>query len=136
MKAKDNPMKAWQREAEGLRLSPSVRVWERLENRLDQDKGKVSIRHLRKWLTLAASVIVLIAAGFLINQGLQPVMTVVEELEGNTSQPYMAVYRHASDIKAAYADGNWVHIKEGSREKLKTSRLHAPVDYVPREDTL
>ena len=136
MKRNESTMKSWQREADQLRLTPDNRVWERLENRLDQDKGKVSIHALRKWLAIAASAAILITAGFLISRSMQPVITMVEELDSTTPQPYMAVYRHASDIKAAYADGKWVHIKEGSREKLRTSNLHRSESHSSRKDTM
>lgn len=111
------------------RENPSSRVWDRLESRLDQDKGKVSIRAMYRWVGIAACVLILVAIGSNIQTESQPVpnLTMVEEIQPAAPLAAFAVYEHASDINAVYSQSNWKGIKEGTKKSLlaKTSKQEA-----------
>lgn len=102
------------------RENPSGRVWDRLESRLDQDKGKVSIRAMYRWVGIAACVLILVAIGSNIQNDSQPVpnLTMVEEIRPAAPLAAFAVYEHASDINAVYSQNNWKGIKEGTKKSL------------------
>lgn len=108
------------------RENPAGRVWDRLESRLDQDKGKVSIRSMYRWVGIAACVLILVAIGSNIQTESQsvPNLTMVEEIRPAAPLAAFAVYEHASDINAVYSQNNWKEIKEGTKKSLlaKTTR--------------
>ncbi len=123
------------RQSQDLSLSPSERVWDRLENRLDQDKGKVKLTVVKWWLATAASLAVIITGAFYLNSMASSTLQLLE-LDDTSPKPSFAAYHHASDINAAYENGNWQQIKEGSHRKLKnTGSLRSSIYHV-KEDTL
>ncbi len=115
----------WQEKANAMRMEPSSRVWERLEKRLDQDRGKVRISVLKRWTAIAATMAILLTSVALIWQFKgyhEQQITFLEELEDSAPTPSFAVYRQAGDINAAYARGSWKQINEGSKEQLETGQ--------------
>ncbi len=102
------------------RERPSNRVWDRLESRLDQDKGKISLRSMYRWVGIAACVLILVAIGSNLQTESQPVpnLTMVEEIKPAAPLAAFAVYEHASDINAVYSQNNWKGIKEGTKKSL------------------
>ena len=120
-----------------LRLEPSMRVWDRLESRLDQDKGKVKSSVVKLWMGVAASLLVVLASVFYLSRS-QPTTTFanLEELQDITHRPSFAVYHQVSDVNAAYKEGNWQQINEGSNKRLKQGGELKMLDFSEQGDTL
>ncbi|MBK8503004.1 MAG: hypothetical protein IPL46_12775 [Saprospiraceae bacterium] len=105
-----------------LRIDPTERVWNRLEKRLDQDRDKIKISTLRKWMAFAASVLILVTILFLVNRSNHPDNNwVIVDLEQPPVASF-AAYQYASEFNAIYDQMGWTAISEGSKRRLK-SRL-------------
>ena len=101
--------------AENLRLQPSERVWNRLEKRLDQDKGKIRISIIKKWTAIAASFALIITV-ISIYSGPKETLVDIEEL--NTSaQTSFARYAQAVALNNVYAKSDWRNISEGEYKR-------------------
>ncbi|NND33629.1 MAG: hypothetical protein HKN76_13645 [Saprospiraceae bacterium] len=119
-----------------LKIEPSERVWNRLESRLDQDKGKIKITTVRKWITVAASVTLIVAAFVLLQTPVENQrQMVLQELDPLPTARF-ASYRYASQVNAIYERDSWKQISEGTKSRLrKTNSLdNAPV--LNQEDSL
>ena len=106
---------------------PSGRVWDRLESRLDQDKGKVSLKYMYRWMGIAASILLVLAIYSNIQTANQPSshIQVVEEIKPAAPLAAFAVYEHASDINAVYSQSNWQSIKEGTKKSLLAKAIQS-----------
>ncbi len=105
----------WQTAANHLRVEPSPRVWHRLEGKLDQDKGKVEVQVVRRWLAVAASVVLATAVAYWTVSSYHYDLVQTEELRLETPQPSFAVYTQVGDLNAQYATQSWKRINEGPR---------------------
>lgn len=137
MKKIDDGHEGFREKARDLRLEPSIRVWDRLESRLDQDIGKVRSSVVKLWIGVAASLLVVLASVYYLNRS-QPSTTFanLEELQDITHRPSFAVYHQVSDVNAAYKQGNWQQIKEGSNKKLRQGGDLKMLDFSAQGDTL
>ena len=99
-----------------LRVLPSQRVWHRLEARLEQDKGKVRISALRKWVGIAASIGLLFIVFFTISQKSNESLTHVQELQAGPDASF-ALYTQAVALNHLYSEFNWQNISEGNYQK-------------------
>jgi len=123
--------------ARHLRLEPSMRVWDRLESRLDQDKGKVKSSVVKLWMGVAASLFLVLASVFYLSRSQPPTTFAnLEELQDVTHRPSFAVYHQVSDVNAAYKQGNWQQINEGSNKRLKQGGELKMLDFSAQGDTL
>ena len=123
--------------ADELRITPTDRVWHRLERRLDQDQGKIKLSTIRRWLAVAASILVVAIAYFLTD----PIpeksrKMVLVELE-SLPRASFASYQYANQVNAIYERDSWKQISEGTKSKLKgkTERSSDP-NIRSQEDTL
>jgi len=115
--------KKWREAANNLRVQPTDQIWNRLENRLDQDYGKVPVKVVRKWIGVAASLLILVMAGFhlLVPTPSVPDMLVIQELEEPSLQVTFAAYRYVSDINGYYQSEGWKQISEGMHKPIVVS---------------
>ena len=127
----------FRKQAKNLRIEPSDRVWDRLESRLEQDRGKVEFSVVKLWIAIAASMLVLLASIFYLFTS-QPTATFanLEELQDVTARPSFAVYHQVNDVNAAYQQGNWQQINEGSNQRLKQYRGLKMLESTAQGDTL
>ena len=107
--------------AQDLRINPSERVWDRLEKRLDQDQDKIKIGTFRKWMAIAAGIVLAISMFFLITieRTLKP-QFVLEDLESLPGASF-ASYQYASELNEIYERGTWVNFSEGNRKRFKSN---------------
>jgi hypothetical protein len=99
-----------------LRIQPSERVWHRLESRLDQDKGKVRISALRKWIGMAASIGLLFLVIFTISKKPNDALANVQELQSKPNASF-ALYTQAVTLNDVYSNSSWQKIPEGNYRK-------------------
>ena len=123
--------------ADELRITPSDRVWSRLERRLDQDQGKIKLSTIRRWLAVAASILIVAIAYFVA--GPMPEKSkkmVLVELKTPPSASFVS-YQYANQVNAIYERDSWKQISEGTKSKLKgkTERSSDP-NIRSQEDTL
>lgn len=115
--------------ANELRIQPSDRVWDRLEERLDQDKGKVSMQSIYRWAAVAAALV----GGILVVPQLLPIKTdtasvvLLVDLTESSPKASYAVYEHASVINALYDQHNWRDLNEGSKNQRTTRKIQLPI---------
>ncbi|MDH3651750.1 MAG: hypothetical protein OEQ53_18845 [Saprospiraceae bacterium] len=105
------------RKARLFREEPSARVWSRLERRLNQDKGKISISTLAGALAMAASFIIIVS--WLITLSAENTL----EMQELDVSPYttQTVYQQVDLVHAAYASESWKSIEEGTDQFELTS---------------
>ena len=131
----------WENAAKDLRVQPSDQVWNRLENRLDQDHGKIKVQVVKKWMGIAATVLILVVAGIftLISPPKVSDMLVIQELEEPTIKATFAAYRYVSDINGYYQSEGWKQIREGMHKPIvanaKAKELHQAPPTRIQEDT-
>ncbi|NND06813.1 MAG: hypothetical protein HKN87_10580 [Saprospiraceae bacterium] len=127
----------FRKQARDLRIEPTDRVWDRLESRLEQDKGKVKFSVVKLWIAIAASMLVLLTSIFYLFTS-EPTATFanLEELQDVTARPSFAVYHQVNDVNAAYQRGNWQQINEGSNPRLKQHRGLKILESAAQGDTL
>lgn len=119
-----------------LKINPSDRVWNRLENRLDQDKGKIKISTVRNWIAVAASILVLMVAFLLVKAPAekQKQMTLME-LDPLPSASF-ASYQYASQVNAIYERDSWKQISEGTKARLRKKNNLDQAPVLHQEDSL
>lgn len=108
-----------QEKAAELRIQPSDRIWNRLEQRLDQDRDKIKISTVYKWIGIAAGILVVLSVSFLLpikNSARQPF--VIQDLEP-VPEASLASYQYASQLNEIYEQKTWVNFSEGNRKRLK-----------------
>lgn len=108
-----------QEKAAELRIQPSERIWNRLEQRLDQDRDKIKISTVYKWIGIAAGILVVLSVSFLLpikNSARQPF--VIQDLEP-VPEASLASYQYASQLNEIYEQKTWVNFSEGNRKRLK-----------------
>ncbi len=114
--------KFWREKAKSVKVTPSERVWDRLESRLDQDEGKVPRQQISRWVGVAASLLLLCGASLYFFSAPKPqAETVVKTLELEELRPAFAAYRYVNDLKSVYQDKNWPQIIEGQHRPLVLS---------------
>ena len=94
-----------------LTVQPSSRAWHKLERRLDsrQKARKNNVVTMRKWLAVAATLIILVVSFFVIsNENPEPqykyAPTFVEEINGNQScNPFCLNIEARKTLPAFYA---------------------------------
>ncbi len=120
----DNQRQNLHEKAKNLRVEPSDRIWNRLEKRLDQDAGKMKVSTFRRWMAIAASVLLIVSILFLskISPADHSGGLVIVDLEPMPAASY-ASYQYASQFNAIYEQQGWRGFTEGSKKRLK-SRLH------------
>ena len=106
----------WLKEAEGLRVQPDERVWYRLEQRLEQDQNKVPKAELKRWIGIAASLLIMISIGiYWLVTGLSNTEELaIHDLEEAKHEVSFAAYQHVSDINGFYESEGWRQINEGN----------------------
>jgi hypothetical protein len=124
-------------QADRLKITPSDRVWNRLESRLDQDQGKIKVSTIRRWVAIAASLLVVTITYFLVG----PVpdksnKMVLVELESVPNASF-ASYQYANQFNSIYERDGWKQISEGTKRRLKGKRDQSVFPTVrSQEDTL
>ena len=119
-----------------LRVAPSGRVWNRLENRLDQDRGKVKISTIRKWIAIAAGLLVLVFVSFWFGVPEEKQKQVVlMELDPLPAASF-ASYQYASQVNAIYEQDSWRQISEGTKARLRSKNDQSPPPVLSQEDSL
>lgn len=107
-------------EMKNQRIVPPGRVWNRLERRLDQDKGKISRKTMVGWIGAAAMVLLVALCGIVISlqteQGSNSTAEVEETLEMVEEERFSQAY--ASEMNKFYNDDSWKNIREGKTKKL------------------
>lgn len=94
---------------QSLRIQPSSKAWQKLESRLDQRRPqKTNIVTLRKWMAIAASLVVLVVSLFFWSSNQAPQYdyspTFVEELKGNRDcNPFCMNIEAIKALPAFYA---------------------------------
>ncbi|MDH3243175.1 MAG: hypothetical protein OEM26_01055 [Saprospiraceae bacterium] len=130
----DRNLNEIRRQARNYRVEPNRRVWRRLESRLDQDKGKISISTLAGALAMAATFIIVTTWMLTISSTEQLDMQDLKVDNLSTA----SVYEQVGNVHAAYASQNWKNIEEG-REKVTlissksgatTLKIQPPADSV------
>lgn len=105
-------------EADRLRVEPSDRVWTRLEQRLEQDKGKIKISTLKRWMAVAASLAILIMAGMLLNHSNERTLALTE------LEPVRATFvssKYANELRYVYSE-RFGGINEGSTTSISSNQ--------------
>lgn len=106
--------------ANDLRINPSDRVWNRLEKRLDQDQDKIKISTLRKWMGIAAGMLIILSLFILITVNKsQTQQFVIHDLEP-LPESALASYQFVSQLNEIYEKKTWVNFSEGNRKRLKS----------------
>ncbi len=123
----------WQRAADKLKMEPNERVWTRLEHRLDQDTGKVSISRIRQWMGIAATLLLLIGFALfsMVDIRTPKEIIVIQDLEERTPKVTFAAYQHVSDINRFYESDQWKQIDEGRHKPLILSSNQKSFNTVP-----
>ena len=111
--------KFWREKAKSLKVTPSERVWDRLESRLDQDEGKIPHQLISRWVGVAATFLVLLGASLYFFSTPKPhAETVVKTHDLEELRPAFAAYRYVNDLKSVYQDKTWPQINEGQHRPL------------------
>jgi hypothetical protein len=85
MNSRKDIFTAFQEGSERLKVQPSTRAWQRLENRLDGQKQQSSRVVVMRWVTAMAALFILIAGVFFVsNINTRPSMAI-----GNEPRPTM-----------------------------------------------
>jgi hypothetical protein len=85
MNSRKDIFTAFQEGSQRLNVQPSPRVWQRLENRLDNQKRQSGKVVLMRWATALAALFILIAGVFFVsNMNTRPNMAI-----GNEPRPTM-----------------------------------------------
>lgn len=104
-----------------LRIEPDRQAWERLERRLDQDRDKIKVSTIRRWLMIAASLLILVAltaiSGMIRTE--RSHLVVVTDLEDIPAASY-AYYHYASQLNAIYEQQGMLDFTENVRRRLST----------------
>jgi len=105
-----------------LKVDPSDRVWNRLEQRLDQDKGKVKAATLRYWGAVAAAILLLITASTLMIFSSGPNNQLAQiELQPLPIASF-ASYQHVGRVNEIYSQHEWRVIEEGTKKRLRVNQ--------------
>jgi len=97
------------REAEKrLEIEPSAQAWSKLERRLDHRPTHAKIRSVRRWMSVAASFIVLVGSLYFWHhknvQKVDYLPTIVEELGDNPQcEPFCMLLKNRKELPAYYA---------------------------------
>ncbi len=110
-----------QRKADDLQVQPSDRVWHRLEHRLDQDRGKISISAIRKWMSIAAGILLIMATIFLsTTRYVSSETLVLTDLEASPHASFTARH-YIAELNAIYSQQGWDWSDGESAGKLKVN---------------
>lgn len=120
--------------ANNLRITPSDRVWDRLERRLEQDQNKVKVSTFRKWMAIAAGMLLFVTSFFLVTlEKVNRTQFVIQDLEALPGA-YFASYQFANELNELYEQGTWTNFSEGNRKRLKSTADESLLP--PNEDSL
>jgi len=102
-------------------IDPSERVWNRLEQRLDQDKGKVTSTTIKYWGTVAAAILFLIASfSILFFSSYEDRQLAQIDLQPLPTASF-ASYQDAGKVNEIYSQHEWRQIEEGTKKRLKVN---------------
>ena len=110
----------FQTNAEKLRITPSERVWNRLESRLDQDQDKIKVSTLRRWMAIAAALLLLVTMFFLITlENNNRPQFVIQDLDPIPEASFVS-YQYAGKLNEIYDQRSWVTSAEGNRIRWRS----------------